>query len=301
MSNYLFFKISIRLFIVLLAISLLIFSWSVLQNNRDIESATPEYIQKHFDKSVSWLENNYSSVEDTTNPILWWMVKQAAIRSNNETLNKIYFKYKTEHLDNKPPNLSTPMFNQYFRPKLPDISAFSKLYDYQTFFFYALSCDENFAVEPLIRKQLIPDFCSLHLLRQSCITHQVMGLRFMQRNQCGYDEVVNETLAQLKEILISELTWDFRVGDVYIQRVLMMLDLSGYSELKPIWIKNILREQNTDGGWDDFDPIIYLGNDYFLAYSTQLFTIKKIKSDFHSTAQAIWLLSMLVEETKKHP
>jgi len=301
MSNYLFFKISIRLLALLLAISLFVFSWSVLQNNRNIEVVTPEDIQKHFEKSVSWLEANYSSVENTANPILWWMIKQAAITSNNETLNEIYFKYKTDHLDNNPPNLSTPMFNQYFRPKLPDISVFSKLYDYQTFFFYALSCDENFAVEPLIRKQFMPSFCSLHFLRQSCTTHQVMGLRFMQRNQCGYDEVVNRTISKLKEILISELTWDFRVGDIYIQRVLMMLDLSVYSEVKPIWIKNILSAQNGDGGWDDLDPIIYLGNDYFLGYSTQLFTIKKMKSDFHSTAQAIWLLSMLVEETKKHP
>jgi len=300
MNPYSFFKLSIRLFILLLAISLFLFSWSVWQNNRDIESVSTQDIQNHFEKSVSWLEANYTSVENTNNPILWWMIKQAAITSNNETLNKIYFNYKTDHLDNTPPNLSTPMFNHNFRPKLPDISVFSKLYDYQTFFFYALSCDESFAVEPLIQKQLMPGFCSLHFLRQSCTTHQVMGLRFMQRYRCGYDEIVNETIIKLQEILVSELTWDFRVGDIYIQRVLMMLDLGAYSEIKPIWVENILSAQNDDGGWDDLDPIIFLGNDYFLAYSTQLFVIKKINSDFHSTAQAIWLLSMLVEETKIH-
>lgn len=67
-----------------------------------------------------------------------------------------------------------------------------------------------------------------------------MGLRFMQRYQCGYDEKINETIVELQKIVVLELTWDFRVGDAYIQRVLMLVDSGAYDQVKPIWISRVL-------------------------------------------------------------
>lgn len=110
------------------------------------------------------------------------------------------------------------MFDELYRPRVPEISALSNLYDYQIFFFYALSCDNDLSSEPIIQKQLKANFCSLHYLHPRCITHQLMGLRFMQRYQCGYEETVSNTITELQNDVVSELTWDFRVGDAYIQR-----------------------------------------------------------------------------------
>ena len=124
-----------------------------------------------------------------------------------------------------------------------------------------------------------------------------MGLRFMQRYQCGHDEVVQSTIAELQQTLVSELTWDFRVGDAYIQRVLMLIDSGAYDKTKPVWIRNILQAQNEDGSWDDLQPVIYLGNDYYLGYTSMLPAIRKPGADFHATAQAIWLMSLLLGET----
>ncbi len=292
-------KTSFKTLFILFLAGLLIFGWKVWQNNRSVSPATHADINVRFDKSISWLDSNYATLENIQNPILWWMVKQAAENSNNKTLVNIYTKYKKNHLDNNPSNLSTPMFDKFYKPKIPDISAFSALADYQTFFFYGLSCDANLASEPVIQKQLSSaNFCSLHYLHPRCITHQLMGLRFVQRYQCGYDETVKTTIAKLKEDVISELTWDFRVGDAYIQRVLMLVDIDAYKEVKPIWINNILAAQNDDGSWDDLDPIISLGNNYVFAFTSMLPTIKKPKADFHASAQAIWLLSLLLKETE---
>ncbi len=291
-------KITFRVLLFLLISGSLIFGWQVWKNNRSVSQASYTEINRHFDKSVKWLDSTYPALENTQNPILWWMLKQAAENSNNETLKNIYTKYKKNHLDIKPPNFSTPMFDKFYRPRLPDISAFSKLADYQTFFFYSLSCDDELASEPIIQKQLAPNFCSLHYLHPRCVTHQLMGLRFMQRYQCGYDETVKTTINELKDVVISELTWDFRVGDAYIQRVLMLLDIGAYAEVKPVWINNILDSQNLDGSWDDLDPIIPLGNDYVFAFTSLLPTIQKPAADFHASAQAIWLLSMLLKETE---
>jgi len=225
------------------------------------------------------------------------MIKQAAENTGNKTLLKIFKTYKHEHLDTQANNLSTPMFNEFYHPRIPDISAFGHMHDYQIFFFYSLSCDKDLGSEPIIQAQLQPDFCSAHYLHPRCMTHQLMGLRFMQRYQCGFKETVNSTIADLQNDIVSELTWDFRVGDAYIQRVTMLKDSGAFEKIKPFWIKQILNAQNEDGSWDDLDPILYLSEDKVFALTSMLPTIKNIKADFHTTAQAIWLLSMLSIET----
>ena len=285
---YLVVVISMMLFVFL--------GWNVWQNNRDIDPPTQVEIQKHFDRSVDWISSNYSTVENINNPILWWMIKQAGISSKNEILKNISLKYKKDHLHKKPSNLYTPLFDELYRPVIPDIELLSKATEYQQFFFYGLSCDKNLGSEPVIQQQMIPGFCSLHYLHPRCITHQLMGLRYMQRYQCGYDEKVNITIGELQNVVVSELIWDFRVGDAYIQRVLMLVDTGAYNQVKPIWLSNILDAQNDDGSWDDLHPILHLGNDYVFAHSSTLPKIRKPKADFHATAQAIWLLSLLLGE-----
>ncbi len=293
-------KTSFKTLFILFLSGVIIFGWQVWQNNRSVSPATHADMNMHFDKSISWLDSNYATLENNHNPILWWMIKQAAENSNNKTLQSIYFKYKKNYLNNEPANLWSSMFDKFYKPKIPDISAFSALADYQTFFVYGLSCDDNLASEPVIQKQLSSaNFCSLHYLHPRCITHQLMGLRFVQRYQCGYDETVKTTIAKLKENIISELTWDFRVGDAYIQRVLMLADINAYKEIKPIWVNNILAAQNDDGSWDDLDPIISLGNGKVFGFTSMLPTIKKPDADFHASAQAIWLLSLLLKETEQ--
>ena len=284
------------LLIICFAVTGVVF-WQVANNNRNVTPASHALIEQHFIKAVAWLESNYTDVENVQNPVLWWMIKQAAEVSDNEVLKNIYSNYKKTHLDSNPPNLSTPMFDRFYRPRMPDISLLSGLQDYQLFFFYALSCNEDLGSEVVIQNQMQPGFCTLHYLHPRCITHQLMGLRFMQRHQCGYDDLVQETINELQNDVISELTWDFRVADAYIQRVLMLADTGAYSRIKPVWIHNILAAQNSDGSWDDLHPIITLDNDTVLAFTSTLPAVRKIQADFHATAQGIWLLSLLLDET----
>lgn len=290
-----------KLFALVLSVTIAIaclFFWQVWKNNQHTETVSHNVIQQHFVKAIAWLENNYKDVENIQNPILWWMIKQAAEVSENQNLTAIYTQYKNQHLDKNPPNLSTPMFDKLYRPNMPDITLLSRLQDYQIFFFYSLSCDKELGSEPIIQQQMRPEFCSLHYLHPRCITHQLMGLRFMQRYQCGHDELVKSTINELQQVVVAELTWDFRVGDAYIQRVLMLVDSGAYMSVKPIWINNILAAQNSDGSWDDLHPLVSLGNNKVIALTSTLPRIMEINSDFHTTAQAIWLLSLLLNETR---
>jgi hypothetical protein len=281
---------------VLTAILFFFLGWNIWQNNRDVTSPSRASIQQHFDRSITWLSSNYSTIENDQNPILWWMIKQAALNTNNKTLTNIFSRYKKDHLDTMPANLSTPMFNKFYHPRVPDIVSLSNLYAYQIFLFYGLSCDEDLGSEPIIQQQMKSGFCSLHYLQPRCITHQLMGLRFMQRYQCSYDDQVQTTINELQKTVRSELTWDFRIGDAYIQRVSMLVDTGAYDQVKPIWLSNVLAAQNKDGSWDDLDPILSLGNGYVLAHTSTLPRIQKPKANFHTTAQAIWLLSLLLEK-----
>ena len=58
--------------VFLLTISLFVFlGWQVWQNNRDVSPPTQVEIKQHFDKSIDWLNSNYSKIENIQNPILW--------------------------------------------------------------------------------------------------------------------------------------------------------------------------------------------------------------------------------------
>ena len=284
------------LLLILLATFL---AWRLWLNNRPVPYPNQATIKHHFEQSVLWLSDNYNRVENVQNPILWWMIKQAATASGNPKLTTLYNKYKKDHIDNEPRNVWSPMFDELYRPRMPDISRLGNLRAYQLFMLYGLSCDINLGEEAIIHKQLQPGFCGQHFLQPRCTTHQLMGLRFMQRYYCGNEATVAKTIAALQKDIIAELTWDFRTGDAYIQRLLMLMDTDAHDKIKPVWVNRFLEAQNEDGSWDDLDPLIPLGNNRVLALTSTLPKIGTIKGNFHTTAQAIWLGSMLLENTRQ--
>ena len=80
----------------------------------------------------------------------------------------------------------------------------------------------------------------------------------------------------------------------------MLVETGAYNKVKPIWIKNILEAQNENGSWDDLHPVLSLGNGTVLAHTSTLPKIQKPKADFHTSTQAIWLLSLLLKETESN-
>jgi hypothetical protein len=78
----------------------------------------------------------------------------------------------------------------------------------------------------------------------------------------------------------------------------MLADSSAYDRVKPVRIKNILAAQNDDSSWVDLLPVVNPGNDNAFGLTSMLPEVHPIEADFHTTAQAIWLLSLLLEETR---
>lgn len=275
----------------ILMLTLLLVLLGVYNNNAEAEPATRKELQTSLDSAVEWLYDNKQTVTNIHNSALWWMIREASLITDNEELKQFYLDYKRANLDIRPRNVWSPYFYDDYTPKIDHITDLYPLREYQLFFIYSLSCSPNMSEEPVILKQFEADYCSNHFLHPRCVTHQQMGVRFLNKKGCGDHRELADSLL---DIIEQEITWDFRTTDSYLQRALMLAD--GNRPLKPIWVKKILDAQMDDGGWPDFYPFIELGSLHLGTSSTRP-TKGPRDSDFHATAQAIWLITMLIEQT----
>lgn len=117
--------------------------------------------------------------------MLWWMVKESAELSRAPVLGKLFLDYKARYLDANSMNVWAHLFSP--NVSVPLYAAeLQELPDYNLFFLYGLSCSGELAQTDIIKQQLAADFCDTHhMLSPACITHQLMGARFMQRRHCG--------------------------------------------------------------------------------------------------------------------
>ena len=118
----------------------------------------------------------------------------------------------------------------------------------------------------------------------------------MQTKGCEDPEMVEALVGDLQDKIVRQLTWDPRVVDVYIQRVLMLEESGAEDRVKNIWIKRVLDAQPADGGWSPDQPLIPLWSNRYLCFTGRVFGIKRVKPSFHATAQGVLLMTLLLEE-----
>jgi hypothetical protein len=116
----------------------------------------------------------------------------------------------------------------------------------------------------------------------------------LQKNHCEPDEVTAETVAVVQNVILSELKWDFRVEDAYIQKVMTLVESGRRKDVKAIWLRKILEAQRADGGWDGLDVIAHLPGDRVLCWGVHLYpaVTRQRPSNFHATAQGLYLLAL---------
>jgi len=259
-------------------------------NNIDAPAPSDKEIRNALDNSIDWVLSNQDELLKSNNPVLWWFISESASLTNNTELTQLVIRYRNTTLNRnsawtgfwvkKPPFSYIP-------------SSLDRIEKYQRFFVYALTCDIELASEKIIQAQFNINYCDWRPYYSSCITHQMMGIRFLQMKNCG-NQTLNEKLSiKLADLVEKQLIWDPRVGDVYIQRVMMLVESGNLDKVNPTWLHNIIKEQLDDGGWASFDPIFPLYDDKYFGFSYKFFDIRTPTSNFHPTAQAIYLLSLL--------
>lgn len=288
---------SLLLFGVILLIAILFGGYQLWQNNKVVRYPQKLKIDTSLKKGIEWLDNHRTEILNEENPMLWWMVKESAQLTGDSTLNSLYTQYRTKYLDTSPNATWSHLFYAHSAAPL-NTWQLEGIPNYNLFFLYGLSCNADLAESTIIKEQLRPEFCDAHLFSPACVTHQLMGFRFMQRRDCGNSEQVRNAIDILQRKIVTQLTWDPRVVDVYLQRALMLEDSGASEQIKPIWIARILSAQDSYGGWSGFQPLIPLGKGIAAGFSARGVSVAQRQADFHATAQGVLLMSLLLSHSK---
>jgi hypothetical protein len=154
--------------------------------------------------------------------------------------------------------------------------------EYQRFFLHALGGDAFPFSPDEQRRLLLPD-----AFRTGRLTHQMLAL-YLYRRYYPNGPVAAEAralLPRLAERVAQEAALDFRVTDLYLQRLLCLLLAERPDLVKPRWIERLLDAQHEDGGW----TYTWYG------WDSHLFKVRfgAQPTHAHATAQALWVLTLL--------
>ena len=286
------------LFIVI-AFICIFYAYLFFQNNQDTKKIEPKEIVSSLDRSINWLMANDKQALKENNVILWWMVKRSAEITNDHRLLQVYSKYKKKYVDTHLLGAWQPLFQPGLTVNA-DPDGLLHLSDYNLYFVYGLTCDANLGQLDVIQRQKTSNYCpDTHPISPACVTHQLMGLRFRQDKNCGDKSAMAFQVKQLQAMIIKQLTWDPRVIDVYLQRVLMLADTGALQQVKHQWVKNILDSQSSAGGWGDFQSLLALSDTRHIGFYSRGIKLGAPKDTLHATVQGILLMSLLSQFSVK--
>lgn len=291
-------KIAISL-VVLILLPCLIYGGLLVNNNRDVGAIELSTIVDSQERSIQWILANRESILNKQNPMLWWFVMRSVEINQDHRLRELLKEYRKRYVDDRPTSVWRQLFNPYARNRLnPDM--IQALPYYNQYLIYGYSCDQKLASLPLVQKQMQTSFCrEYHPISPACVTHQMMALRFRQQRKCGDSSEVDFQVTQLQEMIEAQINWDPRVVDVYLQRVVMLLESGAEERVRPSWIRNVLDEQQEDGGWSASQSLLKISDDMHIVFYSRGVRLTKPRSDFHVTAQGLLMMSLLTAQMAK--
>ena len=268
------------------------------ENSAQAPALTPAEARASFNRASAWIQRNREAVLRENNPMLWLFVREAGRLAADPELTSLAGVYQEQSTRD---NLSRFFFDSsglgQMRSRRLDLSGWDAAY--QVLFAYGITCNSPLRFDPQVESMLSPAACEAGhawLRNPWCRTHQLMGLRFVQKNHCNPDEETARTIGTVQEGILSELRWDYRVEDAYLQKVWTLIESGRRNEVKPVWVRRILAAQQTDGGWTGADVIAPLpgGRAVFWEGGMRPRMGIRPQSNFHATAQGLYLMALLL-------
>lgn len=220
-------------------------------------------------------EHRARAAELITNTALLLMVSDCARLSGDQELQAIVDVYVTARQDSPWLRMVDP--NGPF--VAPSAEHFRGLLDYQRWFLWAMAPD-RIELAALERADLeSPD-----RMGRGRLTHQLFAW-VLYRNMHGSTPPLEARIRHLAERVAGEARFDFRVTDMYLQRVAFLLYAGHPDLIRSRWVDRILSGQQADGGW----TWAWFGwGPQFLQ-----FRVPEERSSAHPTAQGLWIACML--------
>jgi hypothetical protein len=151
--------------------------------------------------------------------------------------------------------------------------------DYLPWFVHAVAPAEYPLSAEALANMFSPD-----KYRTGGATHQLFAL-YLYRNHNGATPDLDWLIRHISVRIASEASIDFRVTDLYLQRIAFLLAAGQQDLVKRRWVERALGAQQSDGGWSyswyGWQPKPYR------------FRFAEESSTSHPTAQGMWMVYML--------
>jgi hypothetical protein len=285
------FRWLMRLSLAVVGLLALAAGLAVLNNNVSLAGRSRGDFDKSLDRSLAasagWTTEQFSSnasgelvatdlgLEFVTNPALLHMFVDSAAISGDPRLQDLSSKIVAAYRKGQP-----GLFAKLVDPAIAGSARSSaRLEEYQRWFLHGLSP----AASPLSAPELA-DMFSPDKFRMYDATHQLFAL-YLYRKFNGDTPELSRLMGRLEERIATEAALDFRVSDLYLQRIAFLLAAGRPDLVKPRWVDRVLAAQQSDGGWrytwHGWGPHMFS------------FRLSDAHSLAHPTAQGVWLANML--------
>jgi hypothetical protein len=161
-------------------------------------------------------------------------------------------------------------------PSDPELQS---LVEYQRWILHGAAPDDV----PLSPGEL-QDMFSPDKYRTGKATHQLFALYFYRKSK-GSTPELDRVMQEIEERIAGEAAIDFRVTDLYLQRLAFLLAAGRPDLIQPRWVERAFAAQQIDGGW--------LESWHGWTRSPYRFSFGQESPIAHSTAQGMWIAYML--------
>ncbi len=245
--------------------------------DRSMAASTRWTLDQYPSGGVGGVLTSDQGKEFVDNAALAHMLVDCAAMSGDSRLRQLAAQFVRAR--QKEPNLWGKMVDPTVDPPALSDAELGEYQEYQRWMLHGISPSKA----PLPPEELA-DMFAPHKFRTGKATHQLFGL-YLYRRFNGDTPELDRLMNGIEERIASEATFDFRVTDLYLQRIAFLLAAGRPDLVKPRWVERALAAQGSDGGWQRTwhgwapHPLSY--------------TLSDQQSDAHATAQGMWLANML--------
>lgn len=271
-----------RLALVAALLMAAVVGWFIYDNNVSRSGASLSEFQAELDEALAsgmqWVERDQVYLSGSgANEALIYMIRHMHERHPNATFEEMLANYRRTHRHSS--QIYRRMIDPAAKIEGVDLEMIRRNSDYQRWIAYGLDPDEA----PLTPEdeQSMLDPGDHH---RGSLTHQIFALMHVREHGLT-EHQLDELIDTLCERIAFEACLDFRVTDLYLQRVAFLLAAERPDLVKRRWIERILAAQQPDGGflnsWHGWGPGVasWRSND--------------TKPTAHATVQGVWILYLL--------
>jgi hypothetical protein len=219
---------------------------------------------------------NEESAALLQNAALMHMVAECARASGDQRLQQLAALYFSVNAD---PYWFGRLVDPNCRFERPSVDYLWSAEDYQPWFVHAVAPTEYPLSAEALANMLSPD-----KYRTGGATHQLFAL-YLYRNHNGATPDMDWLIRHISMRIASEASIDFRVTDLYLQRIAFLLAAGQQDLVKRRWVERALSAQQSDGGWS-FSWYGWQPKPYRFRFAEE-------SSTSHPTAQGMWMVYML--------